>query len=75
MWTTSRRPARSLLTRPAFEDGDALLDRREAHRVVAGDFDDALLGRDRAAHDVAPGVIGEGAKHVVEVGRRDLHQI
>jgi hypothetical protein len=25
------------------EDGDVLLDGREAHRVVAADFDDALL--------------------------------
>jgi hypothetical protein len=28
----------------AFEDGDVLLDRREAHGVVAGEFADALVG-------------------------------
>src|SRR5919204_2928347 len=58
----------------AFEDGDVLLNRREAHRVVAGQLDDALLGADRAADDVAPRVIGERAEHAVEVnegGRRN----
>src|ERR687885_1514138 len=60
-----------------FEDRDVLLDRREAHRVMAGQLDDALLGADRAANDVAPRVIGERAEHAVEVcegGRRhDWH--
>src|SRR5262249_4809383 len=55
------------------EDGDVLLDGREAHRVVAGEFDDALLGSDRAAHDVPTSVIGESAKHLVKVVRPDLH--
>src|SRR5438270_5523402 len=58
----------------ALEDGDVLLDRREAHRVVAGQLDDALLGADRAADDVAPRVIRERAEHAVEVyegGRRN----
>src|SRR5712692_1376990 len=58
----------------AFEDGDVLLDRREAHRVVSGQLDDALLGADRAADDVAPRVIGERAERAVEVyegGRRN----
>src|SRR5437667_10448980 len=50
-----------------FEDGDMLLNRREAHWVVAGQLDDALLGADRAADDVAPRVIGERAEHTVEV--------
>src|SRR5258708_3972070 len=57
----------------AFEDGDVLLDRGEAHRVVAGELDDALLGVDRAADDVAPRVISKSAEHAVEVRRCDLH--
>ena len=44
-----------------------LLNRCEAHRVVAGQLDDAPLGADRAADDVAPRVIGERAEHAVEV--------
>jgi hypothetical protein len=40
---------------------------------VAGELDDALIGIDGAADDVAPGVVGEGAEHAVEVRRRDLH--
>src|SRR3954453_21799716 len=58
----------------ALEDGDVLLDRREAHGGVVGQLDDALLGADRAAGDVAPRVIGERAEHAVEVyegGRRN----
>jgi hypothetical protein len=41
----------------AFEDGDVLLDRREAHRVVLGQLCDALLAVDRPAHDVSPGAV------------------
>src|SRR5258708_31673593 len=58
----------------AFEDGDVLLNRGEAHRVVAGQLDDALLGADGAADDVAPRLIGQRAEHAVEVcegGRRN----
>ena len=55
------------------EDRDVLLHRREAHRVVAGQLCDALLAVDRAAHDVAPGVVRQGAEHAVEVGWGELH--
>ena len=51
----------------SLEDGDVLLDRREAHRVVAGELEDALLGADRTADDVAARVIREGGKEAVEV--------
>jgi len=51
------------------EHRDVLLDRREAHRVMAGQLDDALLGVDAPADDVAPCVIRQGAEHAVEVGR------
>src|SRR5207302_2842590 len=56
------------------ENCDMLLDRREAHRVVAGQLEDALLSVDRPADDVAPRVIRQGAEHAVEVGRSDLHR-
>src|ERR1051326_2832424 len=59
----------------AFEDGDVLLDRREAHGIVAGELDDTLLGADRAADDVSASAICEGAEHAVEVGRCDLQHI
>src|SRR5262249_1268370 len=73
--TILRRPTRPFVTRPAaFEDRDVLLDRCEAHRVVAGQLDDALLGLDGAADDVAPRVIGQSAEHAVEVGRSHLHR-
>jgi len=49
------------------EDGDVLLDGGEAHRVVAGKLDDARVGSDRAAHDVAASVIGQRA----EISPRD----
>src|SRR5207253_3523832 len=49
------------------------LNRREAHRVVARQLEDAHVGSDCAAHDVAPRVVGERAEHAVEVGRRNLH--
>ena len=55
------------------EDRDVLLHRREAHRVVARQLGDPLLPVDRAAHDVAAGVVGQGAEHAVEVGRGELH--
>src|SRR5919206_877859 len=42
------------------EDGDVLLDRGEAHGVMAGQLDDALLGADRAADDVAARAVREG---------------
>src|SRR5438445_13096808 len=57
-----------------FQDGDVLLNRCEAHRVMAGELHNALVGADRAADDVAPRVIGERAEHAVEVyegGRRN----
>src|SRR2546423_601028 len=57
----------------ALENRDVLLDRREAHRVMAGQLEDALLGADRAADDVAACVIREGGEHAVEARRRDLH--
>jgi hypothetical protein len=40
---------------------------------MAGQLEDALLGADRAANDIAPCVIREGGEHGVEVRRRDLH--
>jgi hypothetical protein len=40
---------------------------------MAGQLEDALLGADRAADDVAACVIREGGEHAVEVRRRDLH--
>jgi hypothetical protein len=40
---------------------------------VAGELEDALLGADRTADDVAARVIREGGEHAVEVWRRDLH--
>src|SRR5437868_2284841 len=55
------------------EDGDVLLDGGEAHWVVAGQLDDALVGADRAADDVAPRLIGERAEHAIKHGRRDVH--
>src|SRR5919198_6704499 len=36
-------------------------------------LDDALLGADRPADEVAPCVIGQSAEHAVEVRRGDLH--
>src|SRR5207247_11468934 len=57
----------------ALENRDVLLDRREAHLVMAGQLEDALLGADRPADDVAACVIPEGGEHAVEVQRRDLH--
>jgi hypothetical protein len=57
----------------ALENRDMLLDRREAHRVMAGQLEDALLSADRAADDVAACVISEGGEDGVEVRRRDLH--
>ncbi len=50
-----------------------LLHGREAHRVVAGQLGDPLLAVDRAAHDVAAGVVRQGAEHAVEVGWGELH--
>jgi len=55
------------------EDGDVLLNGREAHRVVAGEFDDPFLGSDRATDDVTAGMVGESAEHAIEVGRCNLH--
>src|SRR3989442_14636472 len=57
----------------ALENRDVLLDRREAHRVMAGQLEDALLGADRAADDVAARVIREGGEHAVEFWRGGLH--
>ena len=54
------------------EDGDVLLHRREAHRVVRGQLGDALLPVDRAAHDVTPGGVTQRAEDAV-VAERDLH--
>ena len=54
------------------EDGDVLLHRREAHRVVAGQLGDALLAVDRPAHDVPPGGITQRAEDAVVV-EGDLH--
>ena len=52
----------------AVEDGDALLDGREAHRVVAGEFDDAFLGSEIAVlvamHAIAAAVITRGLTSV-----------
>ena len=56
-----------------FKDGDVLLHGGKAHRVMAGELDDALLTSDRAADDVAASVIGERAEHAIEVGRRGQH--
>jgi hypothetical protein len=50
-----------------------LLDRGKANGVVAGQLEDALLGADCPADDVAARVIGEGGEYSVEVWRRDLH--
>ena len=47
--------------------------RGEAHGVVAGQLDHALLGADGAADDVAARVIGQSAEQAIEVGRGDLH--
>src|SRR5918994_2659671 len=49
------------------EDGDVLLHRREAHRVVRGQLGYALLPVDRAAHDVAPGGVTQCAEDAVVV--------
>src|SRR5712671_4149228 len=57
----------------ALENCDVLLDRREAHRVMAGQLEDALLGADRAADDVAACAIPEGGEHAVEVRWSGLH--
>src|SRR4030095_15646345 len=54
------------------EDGDVLLDRREAHRVVGGQLGHALLSVDRAAHDVTPGGVRECAENAVVV-EGELH--
>ena len=48
------------------ENGDVLLDRREADWVVAGELEDALLGADRAADNVAARVIRESGEEAVE---------
>ena len=50
--------------------------RGEAHWVVAGELDDALVGVDCTADDVAARVIGQSAEQAIEVyegGRGDLH--
>ena len=74
--TTFRRPMRCLVTKPARSRMcDVFLHCREAHRVVAGQLGDALLAVDRAAHDVAAGVVRQRAEHAVEVWRGDLHLI
>src|SRR5256885_11307768 len=57
----------------ALENRDVLLDRREAHRVMVGQLEDALFSAERAPDDVAARVIGEGGEHAVEVRRGDLH--
>ena len=51
-----------------------LLHGREAHRVMPGQLDDALLAIDRPADDVPSSGVREGAEHPVEVGRGDLHR-
>jgi hypothetical protein len=40
---------------------------------MAGQLEDALLGADRAADDIAACVIREGGEHGVEFRRRELH--
>jgi hypothetical protein len=40
---------------------------------MAGQLEDALLGADRPANDVAARGIGEGGEQAVEVWRGDLH--
>jgi hypothetical protein len=40
---------------------------------MAGQLEDALLGADRAADDVAARVIREGGEQAIGVRRRDLH--
>jgi hypothetical protein len=40
---------------------------------MAGQLEDALLGADRAADDVAACVIREGGEHRIEVRRCGLH--
>jgi len=40
---------------------------------MAGQLEDALLGADRAADDVAACVIPEGGEHAIGVRRSDLH--
>jgi hypothetical protein len=63
-----------LVTKPGpLEDRDVLLDRREAHGVVTGQLGDPLLAVDRTAHDVAAGVVRQGAEHAIEIRRVDLH--
>ena len=54
------------------EDGDVLLHRREAHGVVVGQLGDALMAGHRAAHDVAPRGISQGAEDAVVV-EHQLH--
>jgi hypothetical protein len=41
---------------------------------VAGEFDDALVARDCAPHDVTPRVIRQCTEHTIEVGWGDRHQ-
>ena len=56
-----------------FEDRDVLLHSCEAHRVMACQLGDALLGVDRTADDVAAGVVRQCAEHAIEIGWGDLH--
>src|SRR5687768_5643818 len=49
------------------EDGDVLLDRREAHRVVLRQLSHALIAVNRPAHNVAPGGVAQCTKDAVVV--------
>ena len=62
-------PRRSLVTRPgALQDGDVLLHRGEAHRVVAGEVRHRVLAPHRPPDDVAAGRVGERVEHEVGAG-------
>ena len=71
--TTLRRPVRCLVdqARP-LEDGDVLLDGREAHGVVPGQLGDALVPTQGTEHDVAPRGVRQGGEHDVWI-ERGLH--
>jgi hypothetical protein len=51
-----------------------LLHGREAHRVVARQLGNALLGVDGAAHDVSASLVRQRAEHEIEVGGYGLHR-
>jgi hypothetical protein len=53
------------------EDGGVLLDRAEAHRIVAGPARRCPPRRRSRGDDVAPRVLGKRAEHTVDAGRTD----